>query len=268
MFRIGEFSRLSRVTIKALRYYDRLGLLQPAHVDPFTGYRFYTAAQLPRLNRILALKDLGFSLDQIAALLDEGLTPEQLRGMLRLRRAEIEAELAEGLTRLARVEARLRLIEQEGAMPEFDIVIKQVEPLRVVALRDVLPGYDQVGRFIGELFQRMSQQHLTPAGPPFATYHDEEFREQDVDVEVSFPVAASPSGQGDLSLRELPGGPVAALVYRGAFDGIGAAYVALLGWIEANGYRVAGPNREIYLQGPGMEPSDFVTEIQFPVEKT
>jgi DNA-binding transcriptional MerR regulator len=112
MFKIGEFSRISRVSVKTLRYYDGIGLLTPARVDLFTGYRYYSADQLPRLNRILALKDLGLSLEQIAALLDDDLPPAEIRGMLRLKRVEIQQHLEEEQARLARVEARLKQIEQ------------------------------------------------------------------------------------------------------------------------------------------------------------
>src|SRR5215510_12388342 len=107
MFRIGEFSKLSRVSVRMLRYYDQLGLLQPSHTDPFTNYRYYSADQLLRLNRILALRDLGFSLDQIANMLDEELSQEQLKGMLRLKRAEIEQQIETEQLRMARLEARI-----------------------------------------------------------------------------------------------------------------------------------------------------------------
>ena len=128
MIKIGDFSRLSQVSVKTLRYYDEVGLLKPVEVDRFTGYRYYSFDQLPRLNRVLALKDLGFSLEQIAQALDEGLTPDQLRGMLRLKRAEIQQRVEEEQERLARVEARLRQIEQEAMMSNYDVVIKKVPP--------------------------------------------------------------------------------------------------------------------------------------------
>src|SRR4249919_3466947 len=113
MIRIGDFSKLSQVSIKTLRYYDEMGLFKPINVDRFTGYRYYSASQLPRLNRILALGDLGLSLDQIAQVLDEGVSPKQLRGMLRLKRTQLQQHIAGEQARLARVEARLNAIELE-----------------------------------------------------------------------------------------------------------------------------------------------------------
>src|SRR5512143_3982376 len=136
MIKIGEFARLGQVSVVTLRHYDELGLLNPASVDPFTGYRYYTVEQLPQLNRILALKDLGFSLEQIQSALIDGLTPEQLRGMLKLKRAEVEQRLASEQERLMRIEARLRQIELEDTMPNYDVVLKTV-PAMLVASRRV-----------------------------------------------------------------------------------------------------------------------------------
>src|SRR5690242_1758551 len=113
MLRIGDFSRLAHVTIITLRHYDQVGLLKPVEVDFFTGYRYYSVAQLPRLNRILILKDMGFNLEQIGLMLDENLPVEQFVGMLRLKRAEVERQVAAEQTRLAQIEARLRLIQHE-----------------------------------------------------------------------------------------------------------------------------------------------------------
>src|ERR1043165_7590448 len=114
MFTIGDFARHGRVSVRMLRHYDATGLLRPAHVDPATGYRHYTAAQLARLNRVIALKDLGFTLEQVGELLDEKIDSGQLRAMLRMRRADLEAEMAAAAARLTGVEARLRSIESEG----------------------------------------------------------------------------------------------------------------------------------------------------------
>jgi DNA-binding transcriptional MerR regulator len=116
MLKIGDFSKVSLVSVKALRYYDELGLLKPARVDALTGYRYYSASQLPRLNRILVLKDLGLSLQQIAYLLDQELTPDQIRGMLRLKHVELHQQLEEGQARLERIEAWLQAFEQEAMM--------------------------------------------------------------------------------------------------------------------------------------------------------
>src|SRR3954453_23398220 len=118
VIRIGSFARIAQVSTRALRLYDKLGLLKPAQVDPSTDYRYYSVAQLPRLNRILALKDLGFSLEQIEVVLS-GLTLDQLRGMLKLRHAEVEQQVAQEQGRLARIATRLRQIESEDTMSNY-----------------------------------------------------------------------------------------------------------------------------------------------------
>src|SRR5512140_3508463 len=136
MIRIGEFSRISQVSIKTLRFYDEVGLLHPSKVDDFTGYRYYTFSQLARLHRILALKEMGFPLEQIGRLLDDDLSPQHLRGMLKARRAEIQSRVDEELERLVRVEARLKQIEQEHVMSQVEVVIKKVETQSIACIRD------------------------------------------------------------------------------------------------------------------------------------
>ncbi len=145
MMRIGDFSKLCRVSVKTLRFYDELGLLKPSEVDPFSGYRYYEVDQLLRLNRILALKDLGFSLEEIRQLLAGDLTPEQMRGMLKLRQAEARERVREETQRLERVERRPRQFEMEEPMSQYDVVIKSVEALRVVSIRDNVPTPPEQG---------------------------------------------------------------------------------------------------------------------------
>ncbi|CAA9454595.1 MAG: Transcriptional regulator, MerR family, partial [uncultured Rubrobacteraceae bacterium] len=139
MLKIGDFSQLGQVSVRTLHHYDERGLLKPARIDDWTGYRFYSVEQLPRLNRILALKALGFSLDQIGRLVDDDVPAEQLRGMLALKQAEIERQLTEGRTRLLRVEARLKQIEQEGEPSPYEIVLKRTAPLTVASARTTVP---------------------------------------------------------------------------------------------------------------------------------
>ena len=128
MLRIGDFSRLTQVTIKALRHYDSLGLLKPAHIDRESGYRYYTSGQLPRLNRIVALKEMGFSLDQIGQLLDAELSTAQMHGMLLAKQEEVRHQIAAEQQRLTRIESRLTQIEEGAATARYDVVLKRTEP--------------------------------------------------------------------------------------------------------------------------------------------
>src|SRR5512141_361018 len=140
MIRIGDFSKLSRVPVKTLRYYDEVGLLKPVEVDRFTGYRLYEYSQLSDLNRILALKELGFSLEEIGRLLDDGLSLEQMRGMLKLRETEARQRVREEAERLARIKSLLRQIEQENSMSKYDVVIKRVERVKFASVRGFVPA--------------------------------------------------------------------------------------------------------------------------------
>ena len=270
MFKIGEFSKLSQVPIKTLRYYDEIGLLRPAQVDDFSGYRYYSAEQLPRLNRILALKDLNLSLAEIGEILDGELPAEQMRGMLRLKQAEVRGRMKEEEARLARVEWRLRQIEREGTMPEEEVVVKSIPAMKVAVIREVIPTYSDISRLYGALFKHTGRHRAKPSGPALSIYYDEGFRENDVDVEAGVPVSKDIPDGDRVKVRELAAVPdMACTVHQGSYDTMGEAYNRLLTWIEANGYRICGPNREVYIKGPGLftKPASYVTELQIPVEK-
>ena len=159
ILKIGEFARIGQVSIKTLRYYDTKGLLEPRQIDPITGYRYYSFDLLPRLNRILALKELGLSLEQIDQLLNEDLTAEQLRGMLRLNKVEIQQQIVEEREKLARVEARLKMIEQDNEMHNYDIVVKKVEPILAATVRDIIPSYPEQGHLWEELETFLAHHH-------------------------------------------------------------------------------------------------------------
>lgn len=267
MFKIGEFSVLTRVPIKTLRYYDEVGLLKPARLDADSGYRYYAASQVPRLHRILALKDLGFPLDRIAHALEEGVTADALRGMLRLREAEQEARVQQETERLARLRARLRLIEQEEMMAS-EVVLKDLGPQWIVSMREVIPGFRTIGTLFGKLYGALGA--LGSQGVAAAIFHDEEFQEEAVDVEVGVYVKQAVSVSKPLVVRELPAVTSASIVHHGAFNQIAEAYQAVLHWIDANGYRQAGLARELFLQvsqPASRDDESNVAEIQVPVEK-
>ncbi len=272
MFKIGDFSKLSQVSAKTLRYYDGIGLLKPTEIDRFTGYRYYSAAQLPRLHRILALKDLGLSLEQIGRMLNDDLPASQLRGMLKLKQAEIERTIADEQARLGRVEALLRQIEQEDStMSAYDVVIKKVPPLRVASVRDIIPTFNQQGHLWNELEGYLAQHRVTPAGPCLALYHDAEYKDHDVDAEVCEPIATALPDAERIRVYDLPAvETMACTIHHGPFNTLSQAYHAMMQWIEANGYRIVGPDREVYVQaGEPVRQDDpsYVTEIQMPVEK-
>lgn len=272
MYKISEFSKICRVPVKTLRYYDEIGLFAPAEVDRFTGYRYYSTSQMSRINRILALKDMGLSLTEIARLLDEQISVEELRGMFRLKAAEVHQEVEAAQARLARVAQRLKQIEEEGNMPEQDVVIKQIEPLRVLYLRQIAPTPQWIGKYMEESFAAIGRRGIVLAGPPLAIYYDEEYQEQDWDIAVALPIANGltapiPLDEGRcLTLETLPAIESAAcIIHQGPYDTLYQSYRVLEHWIEENHYQLASPPREVYLSSPD-DPVP-VTEIQFPVKR-
>lgn len=270
MFTIGDFARHGRVSVRMLRHYDAIGLLCPARVDPASGYRFYEAGQLERLNRIIALKDLGFTLDQVHTMLDEQVSAEQLRGMLRLRLAELQSAIAADTSRLVQVEARLRIIETEGAMPANDIQVKRIAAIRVAELSataaalepaSITPVIQPLYRELGE---RLGRAGLTPAGPAIAYYEDAP-NGDGVVVHATLPVDADPRGGHGLQIIDLPVVTQAAtIVHRGSMDNVMATIQTLARWIDDNGYRSSGYPRELTLECPD-DPDKWVTELQEPI---
>jgi len=283
VLKIGDFSQLGQVSVRTLHHYDERGLLKPARIDDWTGYRFYSVEQLPRLNRILALKDLGFSLEQIGRLVDDDVPAEQLRGMLALKQAEIERQLTEGRTRLLRVEARLRQIEQEGEPSPYEVVLKKTAPQTIASTRTTVPTVEDMPALrcdlYDELYEALERRGVEPGTPEFALYHTVEYLERDIDMEaavaVDGPRGAGPEGRGDRpAFRELPAVPeMASVVHEGSAWEIPRAITALFGWIGANGYATAGPYRELHLYGrendlfraDSANVDSLLVEIQVPV---
>jgi len=270
MFTIGDFARHGQVSVRMLRHYDTTGLLRPARVDPASGYRFYEAGQLTRLNRIIALKDLGFTLDQVGAMLDEQISPEQLRGMLRLRQDELQSAIAADAYRLAQVEARLRIIEMEGAMPTNDIQVKRIPAVRVAELTAVAASLEPesitpvIQPLYRELGERLGLAGLTPAGPAIAYYEDTPDGDGVV-IHASLPVTADAGNGLGFQITDLPEiGQAATIVHRGPMDDVLPTVQTLARWIDENGYRSAGYPRELYLECPD-DRDKWVTELQEPI---
>jgi DNA-binding transcriptional MerR regulator len=277
MFKIGEFSKLAQGPVPTLRYYDQMGLLKPGEVDRFTGYRYYSANQLPRLHRILALRGLGFSLEQISEALDSELTPEQMRGMLRLRHAQISQQLTDMQDQLLEVEARLQQIERAETLPTYDVILKQVEPILIATVRAILPLHSDSTSLFGEVYEAIRpyvNEALYPnpeaGGQTMVLWYDTEFKDHDVDGAAAFMLRCPVPEVGRVKVYELTAATMAAAVHHGPYKTIGGAHEAVIKWIESNSYRIVGPDRELnlYHTMPITQTNPtYVTEIQYPVEK-
>jgi DNA-binding transcriptional MerR regulator len=270
MFSIGEFARHGRVSVRMLRHYDAIGLIRPASVDAATGYRFYQARQLAELNRVIALKDLGFTLQQVQAILAEQVSGAELRGMLKLRRAEIHAQIEAETTRLARVEARLATIEDEARVPVDGVVIKRLAPVRVGELTGTAAGYEPeaitpvIQPLYRELWGQICGADIRVAGPAIAYYEDT--GDDAIVVHAAVPMVAEPGGDHGFSVVDLPEVATAAvIIHHGAMDDVLSTGQALARWIDASGYRSVGYARELTLEW-SEDQDQWVTELQQPIE--
>lgn len=237
-----------------LRHYDNIGLLRPVAVDARSGYRYYTADQLRRLNRVIALKDLGLTLAQVQLVLDDVLD-------------------AADTTRLTRIEARLRAIDREGRMTTQDVVLKELPSLRVAELTAMAASYEtaDIGRAIRplypELLRRLAVAEVSLSGPSLAYYEPAGDGEKIV-VHAGLEVAVSPDRARDFAVVDLPAVPAAAtVIHRGPMDEVAGTLQLLAQWIEENGWRAEGYARELYVEYCADDPAAGVTELQQPVTR-
>lgn len=281
MFKIGDFSRIGQVSVRMLRHYDQLGLLKPEHTDPFSSYRYYTIEQLPRLHRIVALNDLGLTLQQVSTLLDPDdgeLSVEQLRGMLTVRQAEIERELSEKQVQLIGVAARLEQIAHEGRPSPYEIVIKAAEPLALVGVRMVVPHVAQMDHYCaamyGQLYAAIAQYDIVPVGPEVTIYHADEYTDTDLDVEAAVPIdpqvlARAPHDARLVFHHEPAVAQVASLAYTCTYAGVVPGVLALLAWVGRHGRQPQRQLREWHLSGPahiaGRLQEPAILELQVPL---
>jgi DNA-binding transcriptional MerR regulator len=279
MFRIGDFSQLGQVSIRTLRLYDEMGLLKPAQIDKFTGYRYYSLDQLPRLNRILALKDLGLSLDQIGDLLKRDLPADQLRGMLMLKRAEIETQMQEMQLQMRRVAARLNQIEREGKPPQYEVVIKSVEAQTIASCRRVVPDLSDMQVYRCEMYETLyrglAAAHIEIRDPELAIYFNDEYVEHDINMELGTPIERQAVAAGEqpesIEVRELPAvETMASVIHKGDIWDVSQAMVALYSWLGSHGYASNGPYRELHLFWRELEIEteqfqNVAVEVQIPI---
>jgi len=276
MFKIGEFSQIARVSGRLLRYYDGLGLLRPVRIDPATGYRYYSAEQLPRLNRILALKELGLLLDQIARMLDDRISVEEIRGMLMLKKAELQQSLRAEQIRLRHIESRLRQIEEQGSLADYDVVVKTVPAQPYLSVRAEFGGMDAALAALRAVTGAVVRHVPPQARDKLVVVAYSDFDDEKLDLEMGVGLTAE-RGKGltlpnrmEMVPGELPALDLSAAVVRsGPTYQAHLAFGALGVWMEANGYTVAGPCREVFLELPFQPPDEehAVMEIQFPVAK-
>ena len=265
MFRIGTFSKFTCITIKALRYYDKIGLLKPIHIDPETRYRTYSADQMIIANQITTLKSLGFSLQEIDAVICHG---ESITERLKQKHRECSLALHKQEQQLGKLE-QLLTSSQEETMNTMNVTRKQIPAQQVLTLRKVIERYEAQGELWTSLHAYMEANHAHDAGACFTVDYNDGYKERDVDLMVCQVIDHKLPDQGDIRFITLPGGEFASMIHKGSYEGLHQAYQTLLRWIEEQNLVIVGPDREIYHENMGttQNPEEFVTELLIPIKE-
>ena len=269
MFKIGEFSKLTQMSIRMLRYYDETGLLKPAEVDRFTNYRFYSTEQISTLNKIIFLRDLGFNISEIAVALNDW-NNENITNQLENKRLEIECIIKAEQGKLFKIEMAKKDIQQEKIAIHCNVSIKSIPSYQVVSLRRIVPDYYAEAQLWEEMSAFANEHNIAVASNTFTIYHDTDYREKDVDIELCALVAKMGKNIDGFVYRNTEPVPIMAttMVY-GPFENIAGAYLAFASWLQEHShYTMNGQDRQIVHRGPWNEesPNKYLTEIQIPLK--
>ena len=267
MLKIGEFSKLSRVSIRMLRHYDDIGLLKPAETDDFTGYRYYREEQLFTIGRITSLKDMGFALADIIKILESYDDKEKMDAFLSEKQKELSKLSQETEYKLMLLETARKRLRKEQKM-SFDVTVKTIPERYAATVHMVVPHYEDEGmawNMMGEC-----KEPLIPADPCYAIaeFLDDEFKEENVEIVVSMAVKGKYQDTEHVKFKTLPAVKVASCIIKGNYDQMGEAYATVASWIKANGHKMNGPMFNIYHVSPAQtkNPEEYVTEACFPIE--
>lgn len=271
MLKIGDFSKLSRISIRMLRHYDLIGLLMPESIDDFTGYRYYSENQLPLASRIAALKDMGFSLNMIDRILKNYDDTESLKKYLLLQQAELKEQAEKTGKQLRILETTINRIGKDDNIMQYSVSIKEMPKRDVASLRRIIPAYDKEGILWEQLMKELGAIHVQYANPcnTIAVFHDKEYKEQDPDVEIQISVTGSYQNTENIEFKTVLPVTIASATYKGSYDQLTTVNHAVADWVRDNGYEFSEAMFTIYHVGPGQTQNaeEFVTEVCFPVIK-
>ncbi len=268
MLKIGDFSKLSRVSIRMLRYYDEVGLIKPVKVDDFTGYRYYSETQLSLMGKINALKDMGFGVAAISEIVKCKDDPVKMEQILAIRKAELLEESEEIAKRLQLLDTAIHRLRKDENM-KYNCVLKQLPERYVASVRKVIPKYDHEGELWHILFSETKDMNLIPIGLNSAIMHDKEYKESDVDVEVQVEVKGTYNDTEHVKFKTESEQSVASVTFNGSYEQFPEVYSSLASWVNENGYEFSGSMIDIYHVSPHetQNPEEFVTEVCCPVKK-
>ncbi len=269
MYQIGLFSKINRITTKTLRHYDEIDLLKPEYVDYATGYRFYTNDQLPRLHRILALRQIGMSLNDIKDILEN---PGNTVMLLKLKEKELSHQIQEEKQKLSRIRTWLEILKGGNPM-NYTAIIKELPNVIVASMRVTVPSYDTYFDIIPKMGEEMTKQGAVCQVDPeycFNIYHDGEFKDKDIDIEVCEAVIEAREDSEKIKYKKMPRIPAALCVlHKGPYSSLRNAYTFAFGWIKENNREVSGLPRESYIDGIWNKENeeDWLTELQIPIKE-
>ncbi|REK12522.1 MAG: MerR family transcriptional regulator [Actinobacteria bacterium] len=262
---IGAFSNMTRLSIKALRLYDDMGILSPAHVDQSSGYRYYTRGQANRAEAIRLLRGVDMPLDEISEVLEA--EPDVARKLLDAHRDRLVDRLGAHQRMLAFLND---LLDGKERLMPYEVNVKTVQDQRVAALRKHATHQtigDEIAGGFATLMQAVMSSGTSPNGAPLIIFHDVIDEQNDGDIEICIPIGEANFEDGEVVARTLPGGPMAFTMHKGPYQEVTPAYHALLAWIDDRGHATLAGPREIYLNDPTqVEEEELLTEIQWPID--
>jgi len=271
VFKIGEFSQLVRVSPRMLRHYEKCGLLYPAEIDPYTGYRQYSAGQIALLSRITALRDTGFSIEQIGDILSHWDDVAYRNHAFSEQSAALRRNIKADEGRRQKLMQMSGTLQKDKTNMRYEVELKKLDAVKVLSLRGTIPQYNQESLLWEKLGRYIGEHQIACHNDGYSTYYDEEYKDSNPDVEVAIPVDELGKSQGEFVFQEYPAVVLAAtLRFSGPFDGgYDAAGEQLAQWIEQNGYAFAGHLRGHVIVSPDEQPNPehWLTELQAPVRK-
>ncbi len=271
MLRIGDFSKLSRISIRMLRHYDEVGVLVPLNIDHFTGYRYYSEQQLAIVGRIIALRDMGFNIAIIKQILDNYDNPQAMAEFLNVKRLEIQTEVEEKKHRLRLLETAINRLRKDETSMNYNVTLKTLPERYVASVRKTIPCYEQEGMLWGILMQETAHLKMQDSDPCYtlAIFHDGEHKENNVDVEVQKSVKGSYPNSENVIFKTEPAVDIASAIFKGGYEQCGEVNEAVANWVQDNGYTFTGLAFNIYHVSPHetQNPDEYVTEVCYPVKK-
>lgn len=271
MLKIGDFSKLSRISIRMLRHYDEIGLLVPKAIDDFTSYRYYAEDQLPIAGRITALKDMGFGLAAIGEILKSYDDPQALAEFLSIKQAEVQAQADETAHRLLLLDTAIKRLRKDETAMNYNVTVKTLPERYVASVRKVIPAYDQEGMLWGMMMTETAPLKMQPADNcnSLAIFHDDGYKEADVDVEVQMTVKGSYQNTTNVVFKTEPAVEIASATYKGSYEQMPAVNHAVASWVQDNSYEFSGMMFCIYHVSPAQtqNPDEYVTEVCYSVKR-